>query len=61
MGKKASDFETMPLCDPCHRDLHEHRGRFSFGRDRLREWQLRMVARTQRALGYVSGGSPPQA
>jgi hypothetical protein len=51
-GKKASDFETMPLCLQCHRDLHDHRGRFGFGREALREWQAQAVARTQKALGY---------
>lgn len=20
--RRSSDFETIPLCDPCHRDLH---------------------------------------
>lgn len=40
MGKKASDRETMPLCQPCHQDFHDLRGMFrGFDRAHIRQWQ----------------------
>jgi hypothetical protein len=54
LGKKSSDFETIPMCRGCHDDFHVVRGRFrEMKRERRREWQRAQVARTQKALGYA--------
>jgi hypothetical protein len=53
IGKKSSDFETIPMCRGCHDDFHVMRGRFrTMPRDRRRVWQRDHVVRTQRALGH---------
>jgi len=39
-GLKADDSQTLPLCDACHRDFHDHRGHFRrMTKDEKNAWQ----------------------
>ena len=59
-GKKAPDRETMPLCHPCHRDLHDLRGFFGvMDKAALRAWQRKMIRETQQLRGSEDGGDVP--
>lgn len=60
MGRKASDYDTMPLCYGCHDAFHHGHGHFAgWDRQRRREWQLERVAETREALGYLPAGESP--
>jgi hypothetical protein len=40
MGLRSDDREAMPLCSECHRDLHNHTGRFkNMSKEAKKDWQ----------------------
>lgn len=50
-GLKSHDKKSMPLCEACHRDFHDHRGVFRhWNKERKRDWQHRMVERMNEAF-----------
>lgn len=54
MGLRSHDHDAMPLCIPCHSDLHCLTGRFAtWNREELREWQ------SQQAAMHRAGYKPP--
>ena len=48
MARRASDYETIPLCHGCHMAFHDRRGDFrDMTKARAREWQDEAIAQTR--------------
>lgn len=57
MGQRAPDARAIPICRPCHDDLHEGRGYFaSMTLDERRAWMEKQIERCQQA--YVDSLLP---
>jgi hypothetical protein len=57
MGLKSSDRMAIPLCDPCHRELHMHNGRFkTMEKWERRQWEAEMSEKTRWTLGTAELG-----